>query len=246
MKKVILTPIVICLGALALSIPACNSPKPEVTPVASGLVVASPTPTAAPSIWANLNTSLAAFNSQVNATWNSAQVQAVVQAAGPVAIAAINDYVANGGKLSSQQGAALVLQGATALAPTITSNTQLQQVIITAAVQGAGNNSVKQLATTIGHAVARNLPKQVTSVQAAQAISAAGTLMLAKDIASNPPITPTPSTSLATPAVEAIPAPTPTPTAVPTPTIISGLTEKRCMPFKRTVERVGNPSLRAI
>ena len=238
MKKVILTQLARNIGALALvlSIASCNTPKPEVDPLPSpanlSSAVVTPTPKPTPSIWANLGHNIGAFNSGVATVWSSEQVQAVVQAASPVALQAISDYASNGGKLSSQQGAALVLQGATVLAPTITSNTQLQQIIITAAVQGAGNNSVKQLATTIGHAVAGNLPKEVTSVQAAQAISAAGTLIIAENAATHPLVTPTPvptvTVSLTTPAVTAIPTPSPTPapTTTPTPTITTGLTER--------------------
>lgn len=181
MIKVLLTARKVCFvlsAAILFSLPACHTTKPDSNVVSPAPIGApTPTPTPAPSIWSNVGSNLAKFNSQVGKAWNSDQVQSAIKAAGPVAAQALTDYVNNGGKLTSQDSAALVVQGATAIAPSITTNKQLQNVIVQAAVQGAADPKFKTPAMDIARAVTKGLSATPTPVESAQAISAAGVLM---------------------------------------------------------------------
>ena len=153
-----------------------SSPPIAVTGT-GGSVAVTPTPAPKPSFWEVMGTNVATFNAQVSKVWNSKEVQTAVTNLKPVADQAIADYVSGGGKISSAQGAALGVQAATNLAPSITSNTELQTVIVATAVQFAGDPKFKTPAMDIAKAVTQSLPTTPTPVQSAQAMSAAGTAL---------------------------------------------------------------------
>jgi hypothetical protein len=100
--------------------------------------------------------------------------QNVIKAVEPVAINAVSQYVANGGKWSSAQAVNLGLQSIVNLAPTVTSNADLQNLIVNTATQFAGDPGFKKPAQDIAAAVIKSLPVAATPKQIATAVSAAG------------------------------------------------------------------------
>ena len=176
---------------------ACQSPKIQsgpdvVAPATTGTTSVPVTPK--PSFWEVMASNVSTFNKQVSAVWNSKEVQTAVTDLKPVADQALADYISGGGKISSAQGAALGVQAATNLAPSITSNTELQTVIVATAVQFAGDPKFKTPAMDIAKAVTKSLPDNPTPVQSAQAMSAAGTALsnstnAAPTVVTTPPVT---------------------------------------------------------
>lgn len=100
----------------------------------------------------------------------SPQAQAVVDKVTPIATAALTDYLASGGHLSSAQTTNLALQSISDLAPTVTSNQQLQNLIVNTAVAFAGDPKFKQPALDIAKAIVSTLPANPSPAQIQNAV----------------------------------------------------------------------------
>lgn len=188
-KTILFTMLLACATLVLTSCHTAPVAPPSVTPSTTGTTTAV---TPKPSFWTVMQSNL----DKVNKVWNSQQVQQVVTELQPTANQALVAFVNGNGKISSAQGAALGLQAATSLVPSVTSNAELQTTLTQVMIQFAGDPKFKTPAQDIAKAVVNSLPANPTPAQMAQATSAAGTAL---SVAASSAQTPTPPPAVGAP-----------------------------------------------